>query len=54
MRIIAGGLQPPIVEAERLCPAILEIQLPILRTAKRIGGQLQRGIGLKGVVIPPI
>ena len=42
-----GGLQPPVVEAEALRGDILEIKLAIVAALQRIGGELERGVGIE-------
>ena len=40
-----GGLQPAVVEAERLRGGILQIELAIVAALQRIGGEAERGVG---------
>jgi hypothetical protein len=37
--VVARGLEPPVVEPERLRTAILQIQLAIVGAGERVGGQ---------------
>ena len=44
---IIGGFQPPIIEAETLAGAILQIEFAIVAAFKRIGGQAAGAVGIE-------
>src|SRR5690606_2221295 len=46
-RIIGGGFQPPVVEAEALAGRILQVKLAIVATGQRFADQRPEALGIK-------
>ena len=48
--VIIGGLQPAVVEAERLARAILKVQLAVVAAGEMLRGEPPRAIGIEAAV----
>ena len=51
MRVVACRLEAPVVEAERLRLAILEVKLPVVGLAECVGGEDLRGVGVERITV---